>query len=288
MSIPNKNKKRLALVVGAGSVKCAAALGVWKVLNQEKIDIDMYVGCSGGRMFAAAMALGKNIDESIKDVLQMWDKSVTEKRHWLSILRAIMPRAFGFNERFGMISDKRMLQALESVFGDQTFADTTKPLRILATDFHNGDQVVIKEGKLVDAIRASICIPYIWQPWPLGERLLIDGAYSNPMPVDVAIKERMDIILAVGFESPLPKSVNSLSRFAFHMSSILTNNLFKANFAFHSLAHHSEIVLILPEFNKPINLFSTDQIPYVIEQGELTTREQIPYIRRLLNEFTSE
>jgi NTE family protein len=288
MPSPNENKKRLALVIGSGSVKCAAALGVWKILNQEKIDIDMYVGCSGGSMFASLMALGKDVDESISNALQLWNKSVTEKRHWLSILRAIMPRVFGFNERFGMISDKRMLQALERGFGDQTFADTSRPLRILATDFHDGEQVVIAEGKLVDAIRASICIPYVWQPWSLGERLLIDGAYSNPMPVDVAIKERMDIILAVGFESPLPKSVKSISRFAFHISSILTNNLFKANFAFHSLAHHSEIVLILPQFNRPINLFSTDQIPYVIEQGELATKEQVPYIRRLLDEYTSK
>jgi NTE family protein len=288
MPSPNENKKRLALVIGSGSVKCAAALGVWKILSQEKIDIDMYVGCSGGSMFASLMALGKDVDESISNALQLWNKSVTEKRHWLSILRAIMPRVFGFNERFGMISDKRVLQGLERGFGDQTFADTSRPLRILATDFHDGEAVVIAEGKLVDAIRASICIPYIWQPWPLGDRLLIDGAYSNPMPVDVAIKERMDIILAVGFESPLPKSVKSISRFAFHLNSIQTNNLFKANYAFHSLAHHSEIVLILPQFNRPINLFSTDQIPYVIEQGELATKEQVPYIRRLLDEYTSK
>lgn len=288
MSFSDENKKRLALVVGSGSVKCAAALGVWKVLNQEKIDIDMYVGCSGGSMFASQMALGKDIDETINNTLQLWNKNVTKNRHWLSILRAIMPRTFGFNERFGMISDKRMLQGLERVFGDQTFADTIKPLRIIATDFHNGDQVVIEKGKLVDAIRGSICIPYIWQPWPHRGRLLIDGAYSNPMPVDVAIKERVDIILAVGFESPLPKSVKSISRFAFHTSSILTNNLFKANFAFHSLAHHSEIVLILPEFDRPINLFSTDKIPYVIKQGEEATKEQVPYIRRLLNEYSSK
>lgn len=282
MTSRRKNKKRLALVIGSGSVKCAAALGVWRVLNQEKIDIDMFIGCSGGSMFASSMALGCDIDESVSNALQLWNKSVTEKRHWSSIFRAIMPRTFGFNERFGMISDKRMLDGLKRVYGDKVFADTVKPLRILATDFHNGDQVVLSAGKLVDAIRASICIPYIWQPWPIGDRLLIDGAFSNPMPVDVAIKERMDVILAIGFESPLPKSVKSVSRFAFHISSLLTNNLFKANFAFHSLAHHSEIVLVLPQFNRPINLFSTDQIPYVIEQGELATQEQIPYIHRLL------
>ena len=282
MSWPHESRKKLALVIGSGSVKCAAALGVWKVLNEEKIDIDMYVGCSGGSLFASLMALGCEVDESIQHVLQLWNKSVTKNRDWMSILRAIMPGVFGFNERFGMISDNKLLERLKHVYGDRTFADTIKPLRIVATDFHNAEQVVIADGQLVDAIRASICIPYIWKPWPLGGRLLIDGAFSNPMPVDVAIKERMDIILAIGFESPFPKSIKSVSRFAFHISSVLTNNLFRANFAFHSIAHHSEIVLILPEFDRPINLFSTDQIPYVIEKGEEVIKEQIPYIRRLL------
>lgn len=283
MTKTNGNKsKRLALVIGSGSVKCAAALGLWKALKEADIEIDMYIGCSGGSIYSAFMSLDFSIDECVESTLKLWDKRITAKRDWLSLIRTFMPRMFGFNARFGLLSDKRLVESLTIGYGERTFEDTVKPLRLVATDFHTGDQVVMTKGRLVDAIRASVCIPYVWPPWPMEDRLLIDGGMANPMPVDVAIKEKMDIILAMGFESPLPKSVKSLSRFAFHLSSISTNNLFKANFAFHSLAHHSEIIHILPEFDRPINLFSTDQIPYVIEQGEKATREHIPFLHRLL------
>lgn len=283
MVTPAKKKSlKIGLVIGSGSVKCAAALGLWRALKKANIEIDMFIGCSGGSLYAARMALGASIDECIESTIKLWDKRITAKRDWLSIFRGLMPKTFGFHDRFGLISDKRLMESLKIGYGDQAFSDTIKPLRIVATDFHTGDQVTINKGRLVDAIRASICIPYVWRPWPMGNRLLIDGGMSNPMPVDVAIKERMDIILAMGFESPLPKSVKSLSRFAFHLSSIATNNLFKANFGFHSLAHHSEIIHILPDFDRPINLFSTDQIPYVIDQGEKATQEHIPFLHRLL------
>ncbi len=287
-SSDGNNGKRLALVIGAGGVKCAAALGLWKVLLREGINIDMFVGCSGGSIYAPAMALNYDLDDCIEMTFSLWGRHIAEKRHWLSILRAIMPRLFGFNERFGMIDDKRLWDVIHTIFGDKTFADTHKPLKIVATDFHNGEQVVLSEGKLSDAVRASVCVPFLWPAWPVGGRLLVDGALSNPMPVDVAIKERMDVILAMGFESPYPKSIKSLSRFAFHLTSVMTNNLFEAHFGFDSLAHHSEIIHILPEFDRPINLFSTDQIPYVIEQGEKAAEAQISYLHRFLESVSKQ
>jgi NTE family protein len=118
----------------------------------------------------------------------------------------------------------------------------------------------------------------------LNGRLLIDGGLSDPLPVDVAIREGANIILAMGFENPQPRRVKSISRFAYHISGILSKNLFKANFAFHTLAHHAEIIPILPEFNREIGLFDTDQIPAMIAAGERAALEQLPYLRRLLAE----
>jgi len=134
----------------------------------------------------------------------------------------------------------------------------------------------------LDALRASISIPYIWLAWQVNGQLLMDGSLSNPMPVDVAIREGAQIILAMGFESPYPRRVKSLSRFAFHINSVMTNNLFQSNFAFHNLAHYAEIIPIMPEFEQEITLFDTDKIPYVISQGEKAMEEQLPYLQQLL------
>lgn len=277
-------KTRLALVVGSGSVKCAAALGLWKVLDREGIPIDMLVGCSGGSLYTSTMALGFSLDECIQYTRTLWNEKVTAQKNWPGLLSAVFPKLFKFSHNFGMVSDRQMLANLHQVFGDKTFAETKIPLTIMATDFYTGEQVPLTKGKIVDAIRASIAIPFIWSAYQVGGRILIDGAASNPMPVDVAIKEGADVILAMGFQAPLPSKVRSISRYAFHVNGLMTNNLYQSNFAFHNAVHHAEIIPIFPEFERSIRLFDTDQIPYVIAQGEKAAEEQIPYIKKLLNQ----
>lgn len=279
--VSSSKRKKIALVIGAGNVKCAAALGLWKVLWREGIEIDLYVGCSGGSLFSSTMALGFEVDESIDITQRLWNRKITERKDLTSLLKAFLP-FFEFDERFGMIDDREMMKSLRTVFGDKTFEHTQVPLHIVATDFHDGEQVVFNQGELVDAIRASITVPYIWKPWQIGNRSYVDGSLSNPMPVDVAIKQGAEVILAVGFESPFPKQLKSLTRFAFHVNTIMENNLLRANYAFHNLAHHAEIIAIFPQFDRPINLFDTHEIPHVIDRGEQAMEEQLPYLLRIL------
>jgi NTE family protein len=274
---------KIALVIGAGAVKCASALGAWKVLEQAQIPVDLYVGCSGGSLYASEMALGFSLEECVDKTRRLWNRKVTEKQHWPSLLRAALPGIFGFNERFAMIDDRPLLASLRGAFGQATFAQARTPLYIVAADFHNAEQVVLSQGSLVDAVRASISIPYIWQPWQVGERLLVDGSLVNPLPIDVAIREGAEVILALGFDSAYPRRIKSLSRFAFHINSLMTNNLYHANFAFHNLAHHAEIIPILPDFEGEIGLFDTQKFPQVIAAGERAMQDQLPYIRKLLD-----
>ena len=275
-------KKKLALVIGAGSVKCAAALGLWKALERENIHFDMIVGCSGGSIYAAAMAMGFSLQECIESTKKLWNRSITEGRNWRALASAILPGLLKFDYRFSLMSDRAMLRSFRSVFGEKTFADTVTPLYVVATDFETGESVAQHEGRLVDALRASVAIPYIWSAWKHNGRVLIDGAASNPLPVDVPIREGVDIILAMGFEAALPSRVRSISRYAFYINSLMTNNLMHANFAFHNAAHHAEMISIFPDFDRPVRLFDTEQFPYVVEQGERTMLKHLPYLKRLL------
>ena len=63
---------------------------------------------------------------------------------------------------------------------------------------------------------------------------------------------------------------------------VFQNDILKSAFAFHNLAHHAEVVTVLPELDRPISSFDADQVPFVIEQGVRATEEQLPYLRRLL------
>lgn len=285
-SVSNK-RKRVALVMGSGNLKCAAALGTHKVLQREGIDVNMVVGCSGGSQYAAFIALGYDIEKAIDLSKRLWTSDLTRRRNARALIGALLPRLFGFNERFGLVDDTHFMQVLKEMYGESTFNDTRIPLYLTATDFMNGEQVVFTHGDLVDVIRASMAIPYIFKPWQVGDRLLVDGFLSDPLPVGVAIKEGADLIIAIGFETSYMSRIDSLFRFSGQISSIMVNKLFKANYAFHTLAHHFEVIPIMPQFDQPIMLFDTDKIPYIIEEGERVTEDQLPYLRRLLNATTS-
>jgi NTE family protein len=274
--------KRVALVIGSGGIKCAAALGLWRVLEREGIGLDLVVGCSGGSLYAAAMALGYDLDAAQRLTEQLWTREAMSRRDNRAILASLMPRLFKFDGRFAMVHDGPMMDALKAPFAGRTFADAQTPLHIVATDFMTGERVILDEGSLIDAIRASIALPFVFKPWEVDGRLLVDGCLSDPMPVDVAIREGADVILTMGFEAEYPRRIRSGLRFAFQVTSVYTNNLFRANYAFHNLAHHAEIIPVIPEFTERIGLFDTHLIPYAIEEGERAAEKVTPYLHRLL------
>jgi len=279
---PPRAGGRVAVVIGSGSVKCAAALGLFRVLDRERIPIHMVVGCSGGALSAATVAMGWDHGTAERKTRELWTQEITKRRSTRALLSAVLPQVFKFDERFGLVDDRLVLERLRTAFGQTRMEDAKVPLYLTATDFHTGEQVVFSSGPLVDAVRASISIPYIFRPWKVGGRTLVDGFLSDPMPIGVAIREGADIIITMGFESPYQTKVSSVLRFAFQLSSITSNNLLKANYAFHNLAHHHEILPIIPQFTQKLHLFDTDKIPYVIEEGERAAERQIPYLRQLI------
>lgn len=275
-------KKRLSVVIGSGSILCAASLGLMKALKREGIQPDLLVGCSGGSLYAATLALGFDPERIHEMTVDMYKNDLVEG--YTSNLRAVMSGENRFTETSGLVDDKVMMERLQAIFGEKTFADTATPLHIVATDFHTGEQVVLSSGRLIDAARASSAIPMIFPPWRINDQLLVDGAVCNPLPVDVAIKEGSDVIVAMGFELPMRRRMNSYTAVTNHLNSLYMNNILKSSFAFYNAVHHAEIIPILPTFEKQIGGFDHHQLGYIIEQGEKAAEEQMPYLKKLILE----
>ena len=254
------------------------------VLLREGIELDMVVGCSAGAIYAATMAAGHRADVAADMTRKLWTKEAAARRNTRAMLQALAPKLLGFDKTtFGLRDDRLIMARLKQAFGDARVEDMQIPLHIAATDFANGEQVVLSQGSVVDAVRASIALPFAFSPWKIGDKLLIDGSLSDPLPIGVAIRQGANVIVAAGFESPYQPTIHSAGRFAFQLSAIMSNNLFKSNYAFHSLAHHSEIIPMIPRFEQRVRLFDTDKIPYIIECGERAAEEQMPYLRELLS-----
>jgi NTE family protein len=275
--------KRISLVIGSGGIKCAAAIGLWRVLQEENISIDSVVGCSGGSMYGALIANHADVEGMVEWSRVLWTSDIMQG--YTESLKANKDGKLRFNERSGLVNDAVLNEKLEGIFGSLSFSDLHLPFKIVATDMLKGEKVILSEGGLFDAIRASVAIPIIFPPWEVDGRLLIDGAASDPLPVDVAIQDGADIIIAMGFTLDYRSRFRSMTAVQEQLNSIYMNNILTSTYAFYNLAHHAEIFPVIPEFEGSLSMFDVDKIPDVIERGEAATRAQLPHIKRLIESF---
>lgn len=274
-------KKKIALVIGSGGIKCAAVIGLWRVLEEENIQVDSIVGCSGGSVYGAAIASRFGTDEMQELSKLLWTNEIMQG--YTENLKASKDGTLRFNERSGLVNDSVMNSNLRKVFGETKFSDLQMPFKIVATDLLSGDKVTLSGGNVFDAMRASLAIPIIFPPWEVNGRLLIDGAASDPLPIDVAIQDGAEIIIAMGFPLDYRSRFRSMTAVQEQLNSIYMNNILTSTYAFYNLAHHAEIFPVIPEFDGAVSMFDVDKIPAVIEHGVQAARKQMPHIKRLLS-----
>lgn len=275
--------KRIALVIGSGGIKCAAAVGMWHVLQEEGIEIDSVVGCSGGSLYGTLIANHVDVSVMREQSAALWTSDIMQG--YTTNLKATKDGKLRFTERSGLVNDSVLNATLKGIFCDLSFDELDTPLKIVATEMMTGEKTILSKGSLFDAIRASIAIPIIFPPWEVDGRLLIDGAASDPLPIDVAIQDGADIIIAMGFPLSYRERFRSMTAVQEQLNSIYMNNILTSTYAFYNLAHHAEIFPIIPEFDAPISMFDVDKIPDVIKRGNQATRAQLPHIKRMLTSF---
>jgi NTE family protein len=175
----------VGLALGTGGARGLAHIGVIRVLEREGIGIDVVAGSSMGSLIAAAWAVGKSADE-----MEEIAKQIRSKRTFLKLLDPMFPGA-------GVFRGIKVYNFLHSIVNGLTFADTLIPLKIVASDLNTLEEVVYEEGKLIDAIRASITIPGIFRPVVNDGHTLIDGGITDPVPVQVLTHAGVAKIIAV-------------------------------------------------------------------------------------------
>ena len=175
-------KKKVALVLGGGSARGLAHIGVLKVLQREKINLDLIVGTSIGGFIGATYALSGDTTKSERAALKF---NVREN------LDIVMPPAMG------LIKGNRIYAIIKEFLGEKEFSDLKIPMAIIATDIENGKEVVFTEGPLADVVKASCSYPGIFTPQRINGQLLVDGGIINTVPVSVARRMGADVVIAV-------------------------------------------------------------------------------------------
>ena len=185
-------------------------------------------------------------------------------------------------ESYHLKDDRLINEGLKAALGDTQFEDTKIPLLVTATDYRKGEQVILSEGLVSEAVRASIALPLIFAPVKRGKQLLVDGFLTGPLPVNVAIQEGTDIILAMGFDTKKQLPFTSFSNYILNLVGIMSNNLLHASASFYSMAHHDEVILVMPELAEDIHLFDVERVPEIIAAGEHEAEKHLDYIKRLV------
>ncbi len=179
-----RKKEKTALVLSSGAARGISHIGVIKALQDNNVSIDMIAGSSIGALVGACYAKAGSIEEFEQVVLKT---NFTRLLNLADIELTLMFKGF--------IHGKKVNELLKTVIGDIRFCDLKIPLSIVATDAHTGEAVILNEGSVIEAVRASISMPVVFIPVKYGDRFLIDGGIVNPVPVDIAREMGADRII---------------------------------------------------------------------------------------------
>jgi NTE family protein len=178
-------KVQIGLALGGGAAFGLSLIGVLRVLEKEKIHPDIIAGSSIGALIGSLWALGHSADEIAHFAYEFRKKFLC-----FNLVDIVFPRS-------GLIGGQSIKRWLRKKIGRRTFADTKIPLKILAYDIVQREEIVIEEGDIVDAIRQSIGIPGFIRPVVRNGRVIIDGGFINPLPTNVLTILGVQKIIAV-------------------------------------------------------------------------------------------
>lgn len=205
-------QKKIGLALGGGGAKGFAHIGVIKTLVDAGIPIDYIAGTSMGALVGGYYAATKNI-RRLEALAAHFEP---EKR--------MSARATTLDRKGAFFRDSLVEKLLSEEFHNIKIEDFEIPFAAVATDARNGEEVVIKKGKLVDALRASAALPIVFSPVEVGGRLLIDGGLSNPIPADVVRELGAEYVIAVDVSSKWLDQPEQMTEVR-DLHSIITNSL---------------------------------------------------------------
>jgi NTE family protein len=181
-------KPRVGLVLGSGSARGWAHIGVIRVLERAGIRPDLVCGTSIGALVAGAYAAGE------LDRFQEW------------VLRMRLTDVISFMDvgiGGGLLKGARLMAFIRRTFPDRAIEELQMPFGAVATALYTGTEIWLRTGSMLEAVRASIAMPGLFTPVLRDDVLLVDGGLVNPVPVSLARAMGAEVLIAVDLSSDL-------------------------------------------------------------------------------------
>jgi NTE family protein len=179
---------RIGLALGGGAARGWAHIGAIHALADAGIEPDIVCGTSIGALVGAAYVGGE------LDQLETWVRSLS--------LQTVVG-FLDFSRGSGLIKGDRLIEFFRSHFVDRDICELTRPFGAVATDLRRGREVWLREGRVTDAVRASIALPGLFTPALHDGSWLVDGGLVNPVPVSLCRAMGADLVIAVDLNADL-------------------------------------------------------------------------------------
>lgn len=188
--------QRVGLALGGGAARGLAHIGVLEVLEEYRIPIHCIAGTSAGALVGGLCAAGVSATRM---------RTLAENLNWRTISSLSRP-SLHLNARtasvmglpLGILDLDRLIGWIEQVLGGSlTFDDLSIPFAAIATDIVSGEMIVMNQGPIAPAIRASCSVPGVFTPCRREHRLLVDGGTVNNLPVAVVRQMGADYVISV-------------------------------------------------------------------------------------------
>jgi NTE family protein len=176
-------KPRIGLALGSGSSRGWAHIGAIRALEERGITPDLICGSSIGALVGAAYAAGE------LDRLEKWVTGLA----WTTVVR-LMDLTW---RPGGLIRGQRLFGLFGTMFGDRNIDELALPFGAIATELASGRELWLRQGKVLEAVRASCALPGLFTPAVRDGVLLVDGGLVNPVPVSMCRALGADLVIAV-------------------------------------------------------------------------------------------
>jgi NTE family protein len=263
-AVSSKGDPKIALVLGGGSAKGFAHVGVIRALEQEKIPIHIIVGTSVGSLIGGIYA-------SNPDSFQLeWIAFKIDRNDVLD--PSIM------YSKFGPVQGVRLENFVEQSVKVKKIEETKIPFYPIATDLNTGETIVLEKGSLAKAIRASSSIPGIFVPVTFDNRMLVDGGVTDNIACDVAKNKGADIIIAVNIGKDIRETnITSLIDIVGQAAGIMMQEASKSKLQYAD-------VVIEPN-TKGVGMFDFSQKKPLMDEGIKAAKQAIPRIKELIARY---
>lgn len=181
------SRRKIGLALGGGIAKGLAHIGVVKALVELDVPVDCVAGTSAGSLVGAFVAAAFTPAEM---------QTIAARIRWRDLVRPVFPR-------LGLLDSSPLEQLLAKLLGGRRIEDLALPFAAVAVDIVTGKEVLITEGPVASAVRASCSLPGFFTPVQHEGRLLVDGGVRNNIPVKAARKLGADFVIAVDLTGSL-------------------------------------------------------------------------------------